>query len=158
MAIALPEARVVGLPETAAGGIDAATAEDLEARAQACAAVLVGPGMMDPPAVSALAAALIAGAQGPALALDAAALWELRALADALRRRGGRVALTPETGRTHQLRVHMQALGHPILGDPLYADPASLAKADRLLLHAEYLAFTHPANGKLLEFNCPAEF
>ena len=69
-----------------------------------------------------------------------------------------RVALTPETGRTHQLRVHMQALGHPILGDSLYADSASLAKANRLLLHAEYLAFTHPANGKPVEYNCTAEF
>ena len=71
---------------------------------------------------------------------------------------GSRVELTPETGRTHQLRVHMQALGHPILGDSLYADPASRAKADRLLLHAEYLAFQHPENGKRLEFNCPAGF
>ena len=69
-----------------------------------------------------------------------------------------RVELTPETGRTHQLRVHMQALGHPILGDSLYADPASRAKADRLLLHAEYLAFQHPESGKRLEFNCPAGF
>ena len=69
-----------------------------------------------------------------------------------------RVELTPETGRTHQLRVHMQALGHPILGDSLYADPASRAKADRLLLHAEYLAFQHPESGKRLEFNCQAGF
>ena len=69
-----------------------------------------------------------------------------------------RVELTPETGRTHQLRVHMQALGHPILGDSLYADPASRAKADRLLLHAEYLAFQHPENGKRMEFHSPAGF
>ena len=69
-----------------------------------------------------------------------------------------RVELTPETGRTHQLRVHMQALGHPILGDSLYADPTSRAKANRLLLHAEYLAFQHPESGKRLEFHCPARF
>ena len=69
-----------------------------------------------------------------------------------------RVELTPETGRTHQLRLHMQALGHPILGDSLYADAASLAKADRLLLHAEYLAFAHPESGESLNFNCPAPF
>jgi len=69
-----------------------------------------------------------------------------------------RVELTPETGRTHQLRLHMQALGHPILGDSLYADAASLAKADRLLLHAQYLAFAHPESGEALRFNCPAPF
>jgi tRNA pseudouridine32 synthase/23S rRNA pseudouridine746 synthase len=69
-----------------------------------------------------------------------------------------RVELTPETGRTHQLRLHMQALGHPILGDSLYADAASLAKANRLLLHAQYLAFAHPENGEQLCFNCPAPF
>ena len=69
-----------------------------------------------------------------------------------------RVALTPETGRTHQLRVHMQSLGHPILGDPLYADEKTRAKSDRLLLHAEHLAFTHPATGKVLSFTCDAPF
>ena len=69
-----------------------------------------------------------------------------------------RVELVPETGRTHQLRVHMQSLGHPILGDTLYATPAGLAKAGRLLLHAEYLAFTHPKSGKQVEFLCPADF
>ena len=69
-----------------------------------------------------------------------------------------RIELTPQTGRTHQLRVHMQALGHPILGDSLYADPATKAKADRLLLHAEYLAFAHPANGERLNFTCSASF
>jgi len=69
-----------------------------------------------------------------------------------------RVELTPETGRTHQLRVHMQALGHPILGDSLYADAKTRTKADRLLLHAEYLAFTHPESGERLEFTCKADF
>ncbi|WP_153108888.1 RluA family pseudouridine synthase [Propionivibrio limicola] len=69
-----------------------------------------------------------------------------------------RVELTPETGRTHQLRVHMQALGHPIIGDPLYAGPPAKAKADRLLLHAEFLAFDHPVHGKPLSFLCPPSF
>ena len=69
-----------------------------------------------------------------------------------------RVELIPETGRTHQLRVHMQALGHPILGDPLYACAVSKSKADRLLLHAEYLAFNHPESGKPLSFHCAADF
>jgi tRNA pseudouridine32 synthase/23S rRNA pseudouridine746 synthase len=73
-------------------------------------------------------------------------------------RDAARVALTPETGRTHQLRVHMQALGHPILGDPLYAGDDAQAKADRLLLHAEYLAFAHPVTGKALSFTCNAPF
>jgi tRNA pseudouridine32 synthase / 23S rRNA pseudouridine746 synthase len=69
-----------------------------------------------------------------------------------------RVELIPETGRTHQLRVHMQALGHPILGDSLYADARVRATAGRLLLHAEYLAFTHPESGERLEFSCAADF
>ena len=69
-----------------------------------------------------------------------------------------RVELTPETGRTHQLRVHMQALGHVILGDPLYAEDEARTKAARLLLHAEYLAFTHPQDGRRLEFTCPPPF
>ena len=69
-----------------------------------------------------------------------------------------RVELTPETGRTHQLRVHMQALGHPILGDPLYADATAKAKADRLLLHAEHLALKHPESGESLSFTSPSPF
>ncbi|MEI7430867.1 MAG: pseudouridine synthase [Betaproteobacteria bacterium] len=69
-----------------------------------------------------------------------------------------RVELTPLTGRTHQLRVHMQAIGHTILGDPLYADARVRAKASRLLLHAEFLAFAHPQNGEPLSFTCLAEF
>lgn len=69
-----------------------------------------------------------------------------------------RVELTPETGRTHQLRVHMLALGHPILGDSLYADPETRAKADRLLLHAEFLSFDHPISGERLNFSCSADF
>lgn len=69
-----------------------------------------------------------------------------------------RIALFPETGRSHQLRVHLQALGHPILGDALYADAAAYSLASRLLLHAEYLAFAHPESGEWLEFSCPAPF
>ena len=52
--------------------------------------------------------------------------------------------LIPLTGRTHQLRVHMLALGHPILGDQFYATGEALAAADRLQLHAEELGFAHP--------------
>lgn len=69
-----------------------------------------------------------------------------------------RLALEPLTGRTHQLRVHLQAIGHPILGDALYAPPAVLAQAPRLLLHASSLAFAHPVDGRALQFTCAAEF
>lgn len=58
-----------------------------------------------------------------------------------------RVALEPVTGRSHQLRVHLLALGHPIVGDALYAPPAALALAPRLLLHASRLALPHPRDG-----------
>jgi tRNA pseudouridine32 synthase/23S rRNA pseudouridine746 synthase len=64
-----------------------------------------------------------------------------------------RVALAPITGRSHQLRVHLQAIGHPILGDALYAPEAVQRKADRLLLHAQALAFEHPVTKKRLAFS-----
>jgi tRNA pseudouridine32 synthase/23S rRNA pseudouridine746 synthase len=69
-----------------------------------------------------------------------------------------RVELEPVTGRTHQLRVHLAALGHPILGDALYADATTQARAPRLLLHALHLAFTHPDSSQWLEFALPAPF
>jgi tRNA pseudouridine32 synthase / 23S rRNA pseudouridine746 synthase len=55
-----------------------------------------------------------------------------------------RVELTPHTGRSHQLRVHLMSIGHPIVGDDLYATPEQIAAANRLLLHAEILRFIHP--------------
>ena len=61
-----------------------------------------------------------------------------------------RVALRPITGRSHQLRVHLAAIGLPIAGDALYAPPAAQALAPRLLLHASALQLTHPATGKPL--------
>lgn len=68
-----------------------------------------------------------------------------------------RVRLYPLTGRSHQLRVHMREIGHPILGDPLYADgPAR--DAPRLMLHAESLRFRHPDGGKGVTFSTPAPF
>ncbi|WP_020414038.1 RluA family pseudouridine synthase [Microbulbifer variabilis] len=63
------------------------------------------------------------------------------------------IRLTPVTGRSHQLRVHMQAIGHPILGDPFYAHIEALSAAPRLLLHARELGFKHPATGELLYFS-----
>lgn len=68
-----------------------------------------------------------------------------------------RLRLFPQTGRTHQLRVHMKALGHVILGDEFYADGAALTAANRLLLHAEELSFRHP-NGSDVTFTAPVPF
>ncbi len=68
-----------------------------------------------------------------------------------------RVQLGPKTGRSHQLRVHMLALGHPILGDPIYATGAAL-NFPRLMLHAEKLALHHPFTGDMVEFFAPAPF
>lgn len=69
-----------------------------------------------------------------------------------------RVLLRPITGRSHQLRVHLLALGHPILGDRFYAHDAALAMAPRLQLHAEVLTITHPAFGNSMTFRQPADF
>lgn len=69
-----------------------------------------------------------------------------------------RIELEPLTGRTHQLRVHLQALGHPILGDTLYAPPEAQARAPRLLLHASALRLAHPATGEPLALESPTPF
>jgi tRNA pseudouridine32 synthase / 23S rRNA pseudouridine746 synthase len=69
-----------------------------------------------------------------------------------------RVALQPLTGRTHQLRVHLAWLGHPILGDRLYAPPSLQMAAPRLLLHATVLELMHPHRGVRLRFACAAPF
>jgi len=62
------------------------------------------------------------------------------------------VALFPQTGRTHQLRVHMKHLGHPILGDEKYGQKISFP---RLALHAQAIAFMHPITKQYIEFSCP---
>jgi tRNA pseudouridine32 synthase/23S rRNA pseudouridine746 synthase len=69
-----------------------------------------------------------------------------------------RLALSPITGRSHQLRVHLQAIGHPILGDELYAPPEVHAMAPRLMLHAERLTLPHPAGGHPLDLHAPCPF
>lgn len=69
-----------------------------------------------------------------------------------------RVELEPVTGRTHQLRVHLAAVGHPIVGDALYAPPAVQARSKRLLLHAKSLHLAHPATGEPLAFVSAAPF
>lgn len=78
----------------------------------------------------------------------------------ALERSNGqtRVRLTPETGRSHQLRVHMAHIGNPILGDNLYAHADALAASNRLCLHAERLGFRHPDGGTPVFFESEPPF
>ena len=72
-----------------------------------------------------------------------------------------RLLLVPRTGRSHQLRVHLEQIGHPILGDPIYGSASGFSEgasegADRLRLHAWGLRFRHPATGMTLRLRCPA--
>lgn len=71
-----------------------------------------------------------------------------------------RVVLTPETGRTHQLRIHCQLLGHPILGCDLYGGLllAGTEKTPRLMLHASALDFVHPVSGEPMAASCASPF
>ena len=64
-----------------------------------------------------------------------------------------RMQLMPETGRSHQLRLHMQSIGHPVVGDNIYGHPA-----ERLMLHAASLSFQHPASGEPVRLSCPEPF
>ncbi len=82
--------------------------------------------------------------------------WQVLAREPSLNRT--RLALQPITGRSHQLRVHLQALGHPILGDELYAHVEALAAAPRLLLHACRLSLPHPVSGATLAVESPTPF
>jgi tRNA pseudouridine32 synthase/23S rRNA pseudouridine746 synthase len=85
-------------------------------------------------------------------------LTRYRVLAHDAARDATRVELEPVTGRAHQLRVHLLAIGHPILGDALYAPPQVLAQADRLLLHASALRFAHPLSGEPIAFESAPPF
>ncbi|MDD9900784.1 MAG: RluA family pseudouridine synthase [Alphaproteobacteria bacterium] len=78
-------------------------------------------------------------------------------IVERLQTQATRMQLTPLTGRTHQLRVHMKSTGHVILGDSLYAEGKALDAADRLMLHAETLAFHHP-QGDEMTFTAPCPF
>lgn len=69
-----------------------------------------------------------------------------------------RLLLEPHTGRTHQLRVHTLALGHPMVGDPLYAPLDTPHTAPRLLLHAWQLALEHPVTGQAMHWEAPLPF
>jgi 23S rRNA pseudouridine1911/1915/1917 synthase len=75
-----------------------------------------------------------------------------------LERRGGArpttlLQLALQSGRTHQIRVHMAAIGHPVVGDARYGTPDKTLGAGRFFLHAYNLAFTHPSSGQRLEFS-----
>ncbi len=69
-----------------------------------------------------------------------------------------RLELRPITGRSHQIRLHLQSIGHPILGDDLYAPPDVQAMADRLLLHAQSLWLVHPGNAAPMTFEAQCPF
>ncbi len=69
-----------------------------------------------------------------------------------------RLELTPITGRSHQIRLHLKTIGHPILGDDLYAPLEVQAMADRLLLHAEKLWVVHPGTAEPMTFEVPCPF
>ncbi len=69
-----------------------------------------------------------------------------------------RLLLMPKTGRSHQLRVHMSALGHPIMGDTLYAPKWSIITAPRLYLHAYQIQLNHPATQQSLSLQCDCPF
>ena len=82
--------------------------------------------------------------------------WRIVSRADTAHGPVTRLALQPITGRTHQLRVHLLHIGHPIVGDALYApDPTHSA---RLLLHAQCLSLPHPCTGHILQFESPCPF
>ena len=85
-------------------------------------------------------------------------LTRWRVLARDLAQGTTRVELEPHTGRSHQLRVHLLAIGHAIVGDALYAPPGVADAAPRLLLHASRLAFTHPGDRRRCVFESAADF
>jgi tRNA pseudouridine32 synthase/23S rRNA pseudouridine746 synthase len=68
------------------------------------------------------------------------------------------IELEPVTGRSHQLRVHMQSIGHPILGDKFYAHEDAFKLSDRLDLHAAYIKFMHPSTNEEMEFTIDIKF
>jgi len=66
------------------------------------------------------------------------------------------IVLRLETGRTHQIRVHMNYIGHPVAGDPLYGPNKTLTPNKGQFLHAETLGFDHPTTGEFMEFQVDA--
>jgi tRNA pseudouridine32 synthase/23S rRNA pseudouridine746 synthase len=84
--------------------------------------------------------------------------WKAVASSSVGERAATHVLLEPLTGRSHQLRVHLLSIGHPILGDALYGDAALQARAPRLLLHASELGFVHPVTQQALHLRRPPDF
>ena len=126
LGLAVPEALVTGLEETAEGGIAPGAATLLRDRGNRCDAVLIGPGMADGPAVATLTAELLAGLDRPAIVLDAEALARLGGCRDVLHRRDGRVVVTPHAGEMATL------LGIP--REEVAADPLAAARRAATLL------------------------
>jgi hydroxyethylthiazole kinase-like uncharacterized protein yjeF len=126
LGLALPEALVAGLPETAGGGIDPACAPDLAARAARCNAVLLGPGMMDEDAVAALVGELLVAVQGPAFVVDAGALTGLRDRPEVLRNHAGRLVLTPHAG---EMAAYLGITKAEVADDPVAAARQAAASA-----------------------------
>ena len=91
-------------------------------------------------------------------ALGKPSLTRYRVLGHDAANNTSRLALEPVTGRSHQLRVHLFAIGHPILGDALYAPPEVRDLAPRLLLHASQIRFAHPATGASMAFESAVPF
>ncbi len=87
-----------------------------------------------------------------------ASITHYQVLSRDTQRQQTRVLLKPVTGRSHQLRLHMQALGHVILGDEFYAPAALIAAAPRLLLHSNHIEFVHPVSQQPLSFDSEADF
>jgi tRNA pseudouridine32 synthase/23S rRNA pseudouridine746 synthase len=82
--------------------------------------------------------------------------WRVIGRHDGLGGHTTRLALEPITGRSHQLRVHLQSIGHPIVGDTLYAEDRP--PHPRLLLHASQLRLLHPGHGQALQFDSAPAF
>ena len=120
LALAVPEARVIALPETEAGEIAPAAAEPLERYVGAAQAVVIGPGMLDEEAAAALTGSLLKVGGGPSILIDAAAMTNLPSLREPLRRHGGRVVITPHAGEMAAL------LGIP--KEEVAADPVAAAR------------------------------
>lgn len=126
LGLAVPEALVIGLPETPDGGIAPKAAAELAERSRRCGAVLVGPGMSNGTESAALTGALLDGLDGPALVLDAAALKGLADSRERLHRHAGRTVITPHAGEMASL------LG--IGRDAVAADPRAAARRAASLL------------------------
>ncbi|WP_262299421.1 NAD(P)H-hydrate dehydratase [Microvirga sesbaniae] len=127
LGLAVPEALVIGLPETPSGEIHPGGAVQLRERISRCNAVLIGPGMLDDQGVSALTADLLDSDPGPAFVLDAGALGSLTDIVAVLARHKGRMVITPHAGEMANL------LG--VDKDDVQSDPSQVAGQAASLLH-----------------------